>query len=118
MDAKLANSTVLADGFPHWDFVVKQVGAEYIVPIIYDGEEEGQQAATTAFTNTGSVEQLPLFGAPWLDAMVRGTPFATVDSTIAQQLSAGGYGNYRPVYDIKNDSQLLVTIKKQAQTRG
>jgi hypothetical protein len=116
MDAKLANSTILADGFPHWDFTVRMVGGEYIVPIIYDGEEEGQQAATTAFTNTGSVEQLPVFGAPWLDAMVRGTPFATVDSTIAQQLSAGGYGNYRPVYDIRNDSQLFVTIKKRSAT--
>ena len=111
MDAKLANTDQGLDGFLHWDFLVKTVGSDTVVPIIYGGEEIGQQAAALAFTNTGSIEQLPIVGAPWIDALVRNTPFATVDSAIRTQLSDNGYGNYSPKYDIKNELLLVSIIK-------
>ena len=113
MDMALQSSTTLANQYQTFDYLV--VGN--IVPVITDSGQPGsiedaQHAQLAAYTQRGTIPQIPGWGVEWVEFFTGGVNFGVVDGEIKQNLIAIGLSNYRPTYDIVNEKITVAVVSK------
>lgn len=95
MDALLTNTTQQFAGYQYWDF---QVSGD-VIPIIYNKEEESQQATVLAYTQLNLIPQLPKVGVNWTGLLSGGESMLSIDTQIVMAISSAGL-KYKPVYKV------------------
>lgn len=93
-----------------WDFVVNEdTGTFEIMPD--ELSEEQQRAIVAAYTQRGSIPQLPDVGVQWAELLTESVGASEVNAQVidAIQNNAGTFA-YIPVYS-KVDNQLMVEIR-------
>ena len=99
---------------PIWDFMINEdTGELELMPD--ELSEEGQRAVVAAFTQRGSIPQLPEVGVQWAELLTEMVGASEVNAQVvnAIQTNADTFA-YLPVYS-KQDGKLLVEIKEVGQ---
>jgi len=111
MDALLEGSQQrTASAYQTWDFATKGD----IVPIITGDNADAQGAAVTAYTQRGTIPQLPEEGIPWVESLTGLATFGEVDNTIRQNLIANGHDDFQVDYSLVNEGITAKVSKKKA----
>lgn len=113
MDALLESTKIASGSFPSWDFATKGD----VVPIITGAQADAQGAAVTAYTQRGTIPQLPDVGIPWAESLTGDVSFGEVDNKIRNDIVANGHDDYEVTYKLVNDKLTANVEKKKAVTR-
>ncbi len=107
MDGLLSNTQTIQGFFPFWDF--QMVGN--IVPIIYDKEEQSQQATVICYTQKNLIPQLPGIGVNWTGLLLNSETLSAIDSQIVSSLQQNALP-YKPIYkQVGNKLELNVVLQ-------
>jgi hypothetical protein len=96
---------------PIKDFQILSSGE---LALVFGEQEEQQRAFISAFTQKGSIPQLPMTGVEWAELLVGERTPSEINSQIMDQLhNCADTYSYLPKYTVIKD-QLIVTISKGA----
>lgn len=112
MDLQLQSSVSVAGSYQTWDYAV----TNGIVPILDDSGdvnslEDQQHAQMCAYTQVGTIPQLPDFGVQWVEYFTRAVNFGVVDGQIKSNLVSTGLSSYYPSYDLVNEKLIVSVVK-------
>lgn len=107
MDAKLGNTQKTDNQFPTWDYVV----VDGIVPMIFDAEEQQQQAVVASYLQLNTIPQLKTIGVDWVGFLTKKINFGELNSQIRNSLDNAGREDYQASYSLINNQMNLKITK-------
>jgi hypothetical protein len=110
MDIKMQSETIESGKLPVWDFYISDDGK---ASMIFDEEEDLQEAQIAAYLTKGSTPQLRADEyVDWLGFFLGQITFGELDAQIKQSIQNAGQTDYYPQYEIENE-KLKVVITKE-----